>query len=447
MRCAIVLLLCLLSNAVVGQGFFTLKDNKVQTFSFELINNVVVVPVKINGVPLSFLLDTGVKETILFGNNQDSVDLENVYKVRFSGLGIEEGIEGLLALSNTIEVGESLIDTNHNLYVVLSDQLDLSAHLGVEINGIIGSKFFRDHLIEMDYVKKHIRIYPKEYVIPENKLKKYEEIRITLERDRPYFQTSILLNKEWVEAKLLVDMGNTDALMLFPFTFEDFEVAKPNVDDYIGKGFSGEIFGKRNRIDSYKIGKFTLRHPVVSYPDSSAVQFAKLAEGRKGSIGNQTLLRFNILIDYQKNRLLIRKNKYFGKPFYFNISGIDVKHDGLVWEKTFINMQTQRERRDPNNSFNTVITFDTDKFNYQFSLKPNYVVSGIRKNSPAEIAGVKVGDTLLKINGKHVRDLNLLEINSRLQKPSNHDMNLLLLRNGEQLRVSFRLIDPIPFKE
>jgi len=429
-----------------GQGYFHLKENKTQTFAFELINNSVVIPVTINGVALSFLLDTGVKETILFGNHQDSLSLENVQKIRFTGLGIEDGIEGLLALANRVDVGNCLIDTTHNLYVILSDQLDISSNLGFEINGIMGSQFFQDHIIEMDYVKKKITIHPRSYTLSERLEKRYELIPISMERDRPYIQTSLLLNHRWINAKLLLDMGNTEALMLFPFTFPNFEVASPSVDDYIGKGFNGEIFGKRNRIAAFKMGKYTLKHPIVAYPDSSAVQFAKLAEDRKGSIGNQTLQRFHLLIDYPKNRILIRKNKYFGKPFYINISGIDVKHDGLMWSKKIINMITQREKRNAN-QIGTEITLNTDSFNYQFILRPNYVVAGIRKNSPAEKAGVKVGDAILKINGKSVADMTLTTLNTRLQKATNHDLKLLLKRDGKEIALRFRVVDPIPFIE
>ena len=45
-----------------------------RTFSFELINNLIVLPVQINGVSLSFLLDLGVNKTILFNNDLINVN-------------------------------------------------------------------------------------------------------------------------------------------------------------------------------------------------------------------------------------------------------------------------------------------------------------------------------------------------------------------------------------
>ena len=47
-------------------GFqFAENVNKV-TVPFKLINNLVFIPIKVNGIELNFLLDSGVEETILF---------------------------------------------------------------------------------------------------------------------------------------------------------------------------------------------------------------------------------------------------------------------------------------------------------------------------------------------------------------------------------------------
>jgi len=50
-----------------SQGHFVIQ-NKKQTdkIRFKLINNLIILPVEINGVALSFLLDTGVNKSIIF---------------------------------------------------------------------------------------------------------------------------------------------------------------------------------------------------------------------------------------------------------------------------------------------------------------------------------------------------------------------------------------------
>ncbi|HZH70416.1 MAG TPA: hypothetical protein VFD80_08205, partial [Flavobacteriaceae bacterium] len=48
------------STLLLGQDSFYFKKNKTKDrISFELINNLILIPVEVNGVKLSFLLDSG----------------------------------------------------------------------------------------------------------------------------------------------------------------------------------------------------------------------------------------------------------------------------------------------------------------------------------------------------------------------------------------------------
>lgn len=49
-------------------------------------------------------------------------------------------------------------------------------------------------------------------------------------------------------SKLLIDAGNGD-VWIFPSLIKDFVYNRPNIDDYLGRGFNGDIFGKRSRIE------------------------------------------------------------------------------------------------------------------------------------------------------------------------------------------------------
>ena len=51
---------------VFSQGNFELQNGKSDKIHFKLINNLIVIPVTINGASLSFLLDTGVSRPIVF---------------------------------------------------------------------------------------------------------------------------------------------------------------------------------------------------------------------------------------------------------------------------------------------------------------------------------------------------------------------------------------------
>ena len=65
------------TKAQKGFQFFNTKKDK-QRINFKLINNLIVIPLKINGKELSFILDSGVGKTILFNISQnDSIGLNN----------------------------------------------------------------------------------------------------------------------------------------------------------------------------------------------------------------------------------------------------------------------------------------------------------------------------------------------------------------------------------
>ena len=84
------------------EGFRFLNQNKkTERIRFKFINNLIVIPLKINGKKLSFILDSGVSKTILFNITQnDSIGLNSVEKVSLRGLGKGEPVEALLSKNN-----------------------------------------------------------------------------------------------------------------------------------------------------------------------------------------------------------------------------------------------------------------------------------------------------------------------------------------------------------
>jgi hypothetical protein len=71
--------------ATISQSDFRFKEvNKVK-IPFQLINNLVFIPINVNGVELTFLLDSGVKETILFSLEEKMKLALKILKNHFSG--------------------------------------------------------------------------------------------------------------------------------------------------------------------------------------------------------------------------------------------------------------------------------------------------------------------------------------------------------------------------
>ena len=103
-------------------GFhFQEKSQIKQRVSFQLINNLIVIPVAINGQKLSFILDTGVNKTIIFNlSKNDSIDLLNTKKIMLRGLGGGEPVAAILSKNNKMRV-KGLIAYNESIYVIFKD--------------------------------------------------------------------------------------------------------------------------------------------------------------------------------------------------------------------------------------------------------------------------------------------------------------------------------------
>src|SRR5690606_23939164 len=103
------------------QGNFEIKNPKKTVISFQLINNLIFIPVNINGVDLTFLLDSGVKETILFSLDSKEVNFNDVEKTTFSGLGGTGKIVGLSSENNLVRIGKDFTDYNHAIFIILDE--------------------------------------------------------------------------------------------------------------------------------------------------------------------------------------------------------------------------------------------------------------------------------------------------------------------------------------
>lgn len=122
-----------------AQGGFKIINNKNKTvIPFTLINNLIFVPVNINGAKLTLLLDSGVNETILFSLGNNDVEFRDVQKMKFTGLGENIEVEGLLSVNNKATVGKEFTDSNHTVYIILNEDFNFSSHIGIPVNGILG---------------------------------------------------------------------------------------------------------------------------------------------------------------------------------------------------------------------------------------------------------------------------------------------------------------------
>ncbi len=422
-----------------AQHFHISDKKKFEKIRFELVNNLMVVPVELNGAKLKFILDTGVNSAILFNlSNQDSVQINNVSKITLRGLGEGEPIEALQSVNNTFKLGNATC-FDQSLYVILDKGLNFSTSLGMPVHGIIGYDVFRDFVVEANYGKQYIKLYsPEKYTYKLNK--RAETIPMSLINKKIYVDAAVTRDDNTeIPVKLWLDTGSSDALWLFHNPEKGLVIPQQNYEDFLGKGLNGNIFGKRTKLKGMRIGSFRFDEAKVAFPYEESFSAIKDLGNRNGSIGGEVLKRFNIVFDYTNNKITLSKNANFGTPFQYNLAGLDLQHNGLRYIAEKITDSRGVVKHKHNETFGNVqILLENTT---RLSLVPEIVVSGIRAGSPADNAGLKEGDVILAVNGKRIHDYKLQEVLQMLNEREGKRVRVLIERYNKDLLFSFVLKD------
>lgn len=428
-----------LSNLTYSQSKFVIQNKKrSDKVKFKLINNLIVIPVEINGVELSFLLDTGVSKPIIFNflNVSDTLKIKDTQKIYLRGLGEGESVEALKSKNNVFRIGDA-IKLKQDLYAVYDANLNFAPRLGVPIHGILGYDLFKDLVVEINYSHKYIRITePNNYKYKD--CKKCEKFHLEFYNNKPYINAKAKINGKQIPVKLLIDSGGSDALWLFEDDALGIVSNNKSFEDFLGHGLSGSVYGKRSKIDEFSLNKFVLKRANVAFPDSTSIFLAKKFTGRNGSLAGNILKRFNIIMDYKKALITFKKNGHFNEKFSYNKSGIELAHNGVRFVKERENNVSYSSLNSKAGESGTRIVLDS---RYKFSLKPAYAIVELRENSTAYKAGLKIGDVILSINGKPADYYTLQQIMYMFYDDDGKRIKLRIDRAGVPLNYSFVLED------
>ncbi|WP_445720289.1 PDZ domain-containing protein [Flavobacterium sp.] len=407
------------------------KRDKIK-IPFELSHNLIIVDVVFNGVKLKMIADTGASKSIVFSlPENDSMVLNEADLITISGVGISEKVEGYLSKKNRIQI-KNYLDDDFEAIFVFDRNISLVNNLGIPINGILGSSFFKTHLIEIDYQRKIITLHKNKQKKINKIRNSYEVSKIEIYKDRPYVFMKTKLEDNEFNLKLLFDSGLGDGLWLFEN--DSISCNSNYFIDFLGKGISGDVYGKKSRVKEVSIESNVLKNALVSYPDVSFFDKNMIVKNRNGSLGGEILKRFNWFLDYENNKVYSKKNLLFYKPFNYNMSGIEVKHSGFqyVKEKEEFAFASHVIKFDENSDIN-------NSNNFRYELKPNFEIHSIRKNSPAEKVGLIVGDKILKINNNSSYNLSIQNILDLFQSKDGKQITIIVDRNGEILTFKFNL--------
>jgi hypothetical protein len=405
-----ILAFCFLISAMQIQGQnlgFTLAGGRKRVqIPIEIHNNLVVIPVVLNdALPLKFILDTGVRTTILTQKTfSDILNLPYSRKYTISGPGGEKLVDAYVTNNVSLDL-PGVNGRGHAMLVLAEDYLELRNYLGTDVHGILGYELFSRFIIEIDYQKKVLTLMTPERF---RKRSKFETIPILIEDTKPYVITPLTLTDgTTINAKLLMDSGASHGLMLETTSDPRIKVPSQTVSSLLGRGLGGEIFGKVGRIKTISLGKSSLDNVIANFPDpNSYTDSIKMGNiFRNGSIGGEVMSRFTIVFNFPKEKIYIKKNAAFKKHFYYNLSGITVKAKGSA-----LNI---------------------------------FEVTEVRDQSASQRGGILPGDEILSVNGIAVRNLDLNSVNGFFNSKPGKKIKLEISRKGERLKKEIHLEDQI----
>jgi hypothetical protein len=273
--------------------------------------------------------------------------------------------------------------------------------LGVDVHGILGYEIFSRFIVEIDYTKKIMTLS-----LPERfkKRRRFDEIPMLIEDTKPFILTPLTISGDnALTAKLLIDTGASHGLLLDPASNEKICVPENNISTIIGRGIGGDINGRVGRIEHLKLGRFKIDNILVNFPDpNSYTDTLKAAlTFRHGTIGGEVLSRFSVIFNYSQGLLYLKKNSEFKRSFYFNLSGLSIHAKG--------------------------------------SLLSVFEVIEVRKGSPAEKCGFKVGDELISVYGLLCREMRLNEVNAMLNAKPGKKIRISILRQNVKYDLTIAL--------
>jgi hypothetical protein len=392
------------AGVMSGQAYpdHILQGEKRVVIPFSYNQHFIVVPVKFFGVlPLNFIYDTGAEHTLLFKKEYtDILGLE--YQKRIPILGADQSMEldAFICRDVKLQIHE-MPSVEEDILVLEEDIFNLEKVTGVPIDGLLGTNFFRNLVVEVNYKNKLLIIHDPAYFSPG---RKFQEINVHFKNNKPYtFAKTLIFGDTSLNLELLFDSGAGLPLLLHNNTHPMLALPEKTITGRIGMGLGGVMKGFIGKIVELDIGSFQFNNLITSFQDLEDPLVQHKTKARNGLIGNQILSKFTVVIDFPRNKMYLKPNRYFRKKIKYDKSGLILFAVGAGLDQ--------------------------------------YLVQDVVDDSPADIAGIFPGDKIVGFGWFPANWYSLDRITKKLQAKEGKKIHIRVLRQGERLKKSFYLKD------
>lgn len=384
-----------LSHRSLGQEPATVLRTAARpiVIPFELVNRHIVLKVKVNDRPLSFVLDTGDRFGVIDIDRARALGLTLQGTVKMHGAG-EQSMDGAWVKDAKFTV-TGLEAFSQSLTLALP-VARLSSRFGQDFDGIIGSEFIGQFVIEVDYETRTLKLFDKDQY---NYAGNGEVVPIKLNAaGHPIIEAEVTpMGSAPVKGRFVVDLGSSLPLALYSPFVKEHQLLGPNlktIKSVGGIGAGGETRGQIGRVSELSIGKFKIKQPITFFSEDQAGAFA--ISSVLGNIGAQIMNRFRVVLDYKRERIILEPNSLFGSPFDRAFSGFTLVAEGPDYR--------------------------------------TFRIAQLLDNSPATDAQLQRNDVITAIDGKPLTELTLSVLNEMFERPVLY--KLTVRRNDKTFTVN-----------
>ncbi|MHC4085882.1 MAG: aspartyl protease family protein [Planctomycetota bacterium] len=336
----------------------------------------ILLPVTFKEKEYLFLLDTGSSHTVF-----DTSFKHELGEVKSVKKGLTSGSPILAEFFNAPEAPLGPLNLKESGEIACVDLHMLNLVLGKKVSGMIGMNFLRKYVVQIDFDKGTLSfLQPMEEQHPDWGIElamKYESL------GWPQITGPVL---DDIEVDFVIDTGanSTGGLdsNIFEQTLSENELKTCEI---LFATASGVIRKREMRIKSLTVGS-------LNYADLI------FGEANMSHLGLSFLSRHIVTFDFPNSRMYLKKGKEFKKNDETDMSGLHLLR---------ISNQT--------------------------------VVYSVDENSPAQKAGIKANDVILKVGDKDANTYDILELRRFLMSGDKRNITMTIKHGDDVKDVSFLL--------